>query len=101
VRVTKDEQMIVFHDSTVTRVCGTTSEGKIEEMTYEELKVFSIGKGERIPLFIEVCPSFLAHAHTHMHTQDTLTFAHTHTHSLTLSLSCIHTHSQTQMQYQH
>lgn len=49
----KDEQIVVFHDDTLNRVCGI--DGRVDAYTYEELCEFSLcGTDERIPLFSEV-----------------------------------------------
>ena len=53
VRLTKDEQAVVFHDATLLRMCGVAK--KVSECTYEELRSYAlIGSNERIPLFDEV-----------------------------------------------
>lgn len=53
VHLTKDGQLVVFHDDTLRRVCG--KEGQIEEMSYEELqKCYLSGTSEKIPLFSTV-----------------------------------------------
>ncbi|MCI8464376.1 MAG: glycerophosphodiester phosphodiesterase [Lachnospiraceae bacterium] len=52
VRLTKDEQAVVFHDDTLKRICGL--DRWVNSMTYEELKKLSLlGTEERIPLFSE------------------------------------------------
>lgn len=49
----KDEQIVVFHDDTLNRVCGI--DGRVDAYTYEELSGFRLcGTDERIPLFSEV-----------------------------------------------
>lgn len=49
----KDEQIVVFHDDVIGRVCN--GEGRVDSYTYEELQQFSLcGTEERIPLFSEV-----------------------------------------------
>ncbi len=49
----KDEQIVVFHDDTLKRVCGV--DGRVDDYTYEELCNFRLcGTQERIPLFREV-----------------------------------------------
>ncbi len=49
----KDEQIVVFHDDTLKRVCGV--EGRVDDYTYEELLNFKLcGTEEKIPLFSEV-----------------------------------------------
>lgn len=53
VQLTKDEQVVVFHDNTLKRVCGL--EAPVNSRTYEELRELSLlGTKERIPLFSEV-----------------------------------------------
>lgn len=52
VQLTKDGQVVVFHDNTLKRVCGV--DAPVNSMTYEELKELSLfGTGERIPLLSE------------------------------------------------
>ncbi len=49
----KDEQIVVFHDDTLNRVCKVN--GRVDAYTLEELKEMSLcGTEERIPLFSEV-----------------------------------------------
>ncbi len=53
VQLTKDGQVVVFHDDTLDRVCGVP--GKLEEKSYDELKLLSLcGTNQRIPLLTEV-----------------------------------------------
>lgn len=53
IQFTKDEQIVVFHDDTLDRVCGV--HGRVDDYTLKELTSFSLcGTGERIPLFSEV-----------------------------------------------
>lgn len=53
VQMTKDRQLVVFHDGTLKRVCGI--DGYLRDFTFEELKKFSLKQtDERIPLFSEV-----------------------------------------------
>ena len=53
VQLTKDKIPVVFHDFTVTRVCGQP--GKVYDYTFEELQTFSLcGSQERIPRFEDV-----------------------------------------------
>lgn len=50
VQLTKDRIPVVFHDETLTRVCGV--EGKVRDYTYKELQQLTLcGSTERIPLF--------------------------------------------------
>lgn len=53
VQLTKDEQVVVFHDNTLKRVCGL--DAPVNSRTFEELQELSLlGTKERIPLFSEV-----------------------------------------------
>lgn len=53
IQLTKDQQVVVFHDDLLQRVCGV--EGKVSDYTYEQLQEFRLCKSEeRIPLFTEV-----------------------------------------------
>ncbi len=53
IQLTKDGQVVVFHDDTLKRVCGI--EGKISDYTYEQLQEFHLCESkERIPLFTQV-----------------------------------------------
>ena len=53
VQLTKDRQVVVFHDDDLERVCGV--EGLVSDYTYEELQEFRLeGTEERIPLFKDV-----------------------------------------------
>lgn len=53
VQLTKDEQVVVFHDFNLNRVCGV--DALVNSMTYEELQKLSLLKSEeKIPLFSEV-----------------------------------------------
>lgn len=53
VHLTKDGQLVVFHDDTLDRVCR--KKGTVEKMTYQELSsCYLSGTSERIPLFSEV-----------------------------------------------
>lgn len=50
VRRTADDHLVIFHDTTLERLCGRP--GKIEEMTWEQLKDLPLGQSrETIPLF--------------------------------------------------
>ncbi len=52
-QLTKDEQIVVFHDDTLNRVCGI--DNRVDFYTYDELKEFRLcGTEEQIPLFTEV-----------------------------------------------
>ena len=53
VQMTKDKQLVVFHDGNLKRVCGV--DGFVKDYTYEELKQFRLcDTEERIPLFYDV-----------------------------------------------
>lgn len=53
VQLSKDGQVVVFHDDTLNRVCGV--DVRVEERTYEELKQLRLCETEHtIPLFSEV-----------------------------------------------
>ena len=53
VQLSKDGQVVVFHDDTLDRVCGVSS--RVDEKTLDELRRMSLcGTGESIPLFSEV-----------------------------------------------
>lgn len=53
VHITKDDKLVVFHDDTLLRACGV--EGRVEDMTWEELNTLSLfGSEHRIPLLSEV-----------------------------------------------
>lgn len=53
VRRTADDALVVFHDSSLIRVCG--QKGTIEEMTLEEIRRAPLyDSGQKIPLFSEV-----------------------------------------------
>lgn len=53
IRFTKDKQLVVFHDDTLLRMCGT--DRRVDSFTYDELQDFRLlDSNERIPLFSEV-----------------------------------------------
>ncbi len=53
IQLTKDKEVVVFHDFTLERVCG--AEGTVCDYTYEELQQFSLyASREKIPKFTEV-----------------------------------------------
>lgn len=53
VQLTRDGQVVVFHDETLTRVCGV--ERRVDDCTFDELSQLSLfGTNQRIPLFIDV-----------------------------------------------
>lgn len=50
IQLSKDEQIVIFHDDTLKRVCDV--EGRVDDYTYEELQSFRLcGTDEKIPLF--------------------------------------------------
>jgi len=57
VQLSKDGQVVVFHDDTLDRVCGV--EGRVDSYTLEELQKMSLcGTKETIPLFTKVLEVF-------------------------------------------
>lgn len=53
VQLSKDGQVVVFHDDTLDRVCGVHA--RVDEKTYAELRELRLcGTEERIPLFADV-----------------------------------------------
>lgn len=53
VQLTRDGQVVVFHDDTLDRVCGV--HGRVDDYTFSELQKFPLcGTEERIPLFSDV-----------------------------------------------
>ncbi len=53
VQLSKDGQVVVFHDDTLNRVCCV--DGRVEDFDYEQLKDFCLcGSGEGIPLLSQV-----------------------------------------------
>ena len=53
VQLSKDGQVVVFHDDTLDRVCGV--HGRVDERTFEELQQLRLcGTEQRIPLFSDV-----------------------------------------------
>ena len=53
IQLTRDDEVVVFHDFDLKRICGV--EGELSDYTYEELQSFAIsGTKERIPKFDEV-----------------------------------------------
>jgi len=51
VRVSKDNHLVVIHDETVDRT--TNGHGYVKDLTFEELRSFDAGKGEKIPTLEE------------------------------------------------
>lgn len=53
VQLTKDNELVVFHDASLKRVCGV--DGKVYEYTYDELKQMKLfNSNQTIPTFKEV-----------------------------------------------
>lgn len=53
IQLTRDQQVVVFHDHTLSRMCGIDL--PVREMAYEELQKLSLGNTEeKIPLFRDV-----------------------------------------------
>ena len=53
IRLSKDGQLVVFHDDTLDRVCGR--EGRVIDFTAEELATFKLcGTDDGVPLFSDV-----------------------------------------------
>ena len=56
VRLSKDGEVVVFHDDTLDRVCGVHA--RVDELTWEELRALRLyGTDEQIPLFSDVLRS--------------------------------------------
>ncbi len=53
IQLTADRQVVVFHDATLTRMCGV--DRRVDELTAEELRQFPLlGSDQHIPLLAEV-----------------------------------------------
>ena len=53
VQLSRDGQVVVFHDDTLDRVCGVHA--RVDEKSYDELRALGLcGTNNRIPLFSEV-----------------------------------------------
>ena len=53
IQLSKDRQVVVFHDASLNRMCGVC--GRVRDYTWEELCSFRLGESEeRIPLLSEV-----------------------------------------------
>ena len=56
-RLTKDGQVVVFHDDTLERMCGVP--GRVDEKSYDELRLLTLcGTNQRIPLLTEALEVF-------------------------------------------
>lgn len=52
VQLTRDKQLVVFHDGDLKRMCGTPA--RVRDVTYDELMEYPLPDGSVIPLFTEV-----------------------------------------------
>lgn len=52
VRLTRDKEIVVFHDDTLTRLCGISQ--RIDQLNYSDIENIRLPHGERIPKFSEV-----------------------------------------------
>lgn len=52
VHLTKDQEIVVIHDSTVDRTTNRT--GPVGSYTLEDIRKLDAGKGEKIPTLVEV-----------------------------------------------
>ncbi|HDI31391.1 MAG TPA: glycerophosphodiester phosphodiesterase, partial [Thermofilum sp.] len=52
VRMTKDGRLVLMHDETVDRT--TDGEGRVRDLTFNEIRRLDAGKGERVPTLEEV-----------------------------------------------
>ncbi|MDI9624673.1 MAG: glycerophosphodiester phosphodiesterase family protein [Methanothermobacter sp.] len=55
VRLSQDNELIVIHDPTVDRTTNGT--GRVDNMTFQELRSLNAGKGEHIPTLQEIIES--------------------------------------------
>jgi glycerophosphoryl diester phosphodiesterase len=53
VRLSKDRQVVVFHDDTLARMAKTSPQ-PVNALTYKELTRFDLGRGQKIPLLDEI-----------------------------------------------
>ena len=56
VRLTRDNQVVVIHDSTIDRISSMS--GRVRDMNLDEIRKADVGIGEKIPLLEEVLSSF-------------------------------------------
>jgi glycerophosphoryl diester phosphodiesterase len=56
VRRSGDGRLVVIHDATINRT--TNGRGRVRELSYDELRQFDAGFGERIPLLVDVLDEF-------------------------------------------
>lgn len=52
VRLTRDKEIVVFHDDTLTRLCNLNK--RVDELNYSDIQNLRLPHGERIPKFSEV-----------------------------------------------
>jgi glycerophosphoryl diester phosphodiesterase len=53
IQLSRDKQVVVFHDDTLNRVCGAS--GRVDDFTYEELRKLRLHDTDQyIPLFTEI-----------------------------------------------
>src|ERR1051325_7441717 len=56
VRRCGDGRLVVIHDDTIDRT--TNGRGRVENLSYEELRRFDAGNGEKVPLLSDVLDQF-------------------------------------------
>src|SRR5262245_44414104 len=56
VRRCGDGRLVVIHDDTIDRT--TNGQGRVEHLSYEQLREFDAGLGERVPLLTDVLDQF-------------------------------------------
>lgn len=52
VRLTRDKEIVVFHDDTLARLCNLNK--RVDELDYSDIKTLRLPHGEHIPKFSEV-----------------------------------------------
>lgn len=52
VRLTRDGHLVLMHDETVNRT--TNGQGKVADLTFEQIRSLDAGKGERVPTLVEL-----------------------------------------------
>lgn len=68
VRKTKDGQIVVIHDETIDRTAN--GEGAVSSFTFDQLKEFDFGEGERIQLLTDVIPEICEKATLYIELKD-------------------------------